>query len=347
MAQGKKYFCCALPYTVSVHHGLMTKEQVMNELTEEDFDPIAWEMEMSALFFGENESSYFKLVDVDKNRTLYKAFYPQDNLDFDANKPFKTTLPKVKGEIRVIGMDIALMKGARNDNSIFTLIRLIPNGTSYQRQLVYMEHMNGEHSEVQAIRLKQLHHDFEADYVVLDTMGNGMSVYDSCVKTLYDKQRDIEYPAWTCYNDKNMADRCLSPDALPIIYSMKVNSAALNHEIATGLREDLKQGKIKLLASEIEAREEFATKKNYQKLSEEEKLKMIVPYMQTNILVNELINLGYVISENGFIKVHEVGTNRKDRYSSFAYANYLCRQIEKDLNKNTKGARLNRFCFFN
>lgn len=175
MAQGKKYFCCALPYTVSVHHGLMTKEQVLNELTEEDFDPIAWEMEMSALFFGENESSYFKLADIDKNRTLYKAFYPQDNLDFDSNKPFKTTLPKVKGEIRVIGMDIALMKGARNDNSIFTLIRLIPNGTSYQRQLVYMEHMNGEHSEVQAIRLKQLYNDFEADYVVMDTMGNGIN----------------------------------------------------------------------------------------------------------------------------------------------------------------------------
>lgn len=173
------------------------------------------------------------------------------------------------------------------------------------------------------------------------------SVYDSCVKTLYDKQRDIEYPAWTCYNDKVMADRCLSPDALPVIYSMKVNSASLNHEIATGLREDLKQGKIKLLASEIEAREEFATKKNYQKLSEEEKLKLLVPYMQTNILVNELINLGYTISDNGFIKVHEVGTNRKDRYSSFAYANYLCRQVEKDLNKNTRGTNLNRFCFFN
>jgi len=175
MTEGKKYFCCSLPYTLSVHHGLLTKEQIVNEMQEDDFNEVSWMIEMEALFYGENASSYFKLIDIDKNRVLNKAFYPIDNLDYESMKNKKSSLPKIKGEIRVIGLDVALMKGAKNDNSIFTCMRIIPNGSSYQRQVVYIEHLNGEHSELQAIRLKQLYEDFEADYVVVDTQGVGIN----------------------------------------------------------------------------------------------------------------------------------------------------------------------------
>ena len=225
-----------------------------------DFDSVSWAIEMEAMWWGENSNSYFKLEDIDKNRTLEKAFYPQDNLDYDPRA--KSSLPKLKGEIRIIGLDVALMKGAKNDNSIFTLMRIVPNGSAYQRQVVYMEHMNGGHSEAQAIRLRQLYDDFEADYVCLDCQGIGMSIFDNCIKTLYDKERDIEYPAWTCFNDKAMAERCIAPDAMPVIYSMKVTSAMLNHEIAVNLREDLKQGRIKLLANDKIAQRQLQTYKS-------------------------------------------------------------------------------------
>lgn len=345
MLQGKRYFTCALPYTLSIHHGLLTKEQIENERLEDDFDPIGFEMEMSAKFFGENQFSYYKLEDLSKNRSLLKAFYPQNNLDYSPT--WKSSLPKVKGEIRIIGVDVALMKGAKNDNTIFSLIRLIPNGASYQRQLVYMEHANGQHSELQAIRLKQLYEDFEADKVVLDAQGAGMAVYDSCVKILYDKDRDKEYPAWTCFNDEKMAERCLSPDAEPVIYSMKVTQASLNHEIATSLREDLKKGKIKLLSQEIDAREHLNKQAWFKKLSEYDKMRFLMPYQQTTVLVNEMINLEYQVSDAGFIKVMEKGSARKDRYSSFAYANYLAKVLEQDLLKVTRKSNLGNYMFYN
>lgn len=345
MAKGAKQFCCALPYTLSVHHGLLTKEQIMDELTAPDFDSVSWAIEMEAMWWGENSNSYFKLEDIDKNRTLEKAFYPQENLDYDPSN--KSSLPKVKGEIRIIGLDVALMKGAKNDNSIFTLMRIVPNGSSYQRQVVYMEHMNGGHSETQAIRLKQLYEDFEADYVVMDTQGVGMSVFDNCIKTLYDKERDKEYSPWTCFNDKAMAERCIAPDAMPVIYSMKVTSALLNHEIAVNLREDLKQGRIKLLANDMEMREEFRHKKKFSKLSPEEQTRMLVPFMQITILTNEMINLSYQMSDAGLIKIFETGSSRKDRYSSLAYCNYLARTIEKDLLKTVKKSNLGNYMFFN
>lgn len=345
MAKGAKQFCCALPYTLSVHHGLLTKEQIMDELTAPDFDSVSWAIEMEAMWWGENSNSYFKLEDIDKNRTLERAFYPQDNIDYDPRA--KSSLPKVKGEIRLIGLDVALMKGAKNDNSIFTLMRIVPNGSSYQRQVVYMEHMNGGHSEAQAVRLRQLYDDFEADYVVMDTQGVGMSIYDNLVKTLYDKERDIEYPAWTCFNDKAMAERCIAPDAMPVIYSMKVTSALLNHEIAVNLREDLKQGRIKLLANDMEMREEFRHKKKFAKLTPEEQVQMLAPYMQITILTNEMINLSYQMSDAGLIKIFETGSSRKDRYSSLAYANHLARTLEKDLLKTVKKSNLGNYMFFN
>lgn len=345
MLKGKRYFTCSLPYTLSIHHGLLTPEQIENERLEDDFDPIGFEMEMSAIFFGENQFSYFKLDDLQKNRNLVKAFYPQENIEYSPT--WKTTLPKVKGEIRIIGVDVALMKGAKNDNTIFSLIRLIPNGQHYQRQLVYMEHANGQHSELQAIRLKQLYEDFEADRVVIDAQGSGMAVFDSCVKVLYDKERDKEYPAWTCFNDQNMAERCLSPDAEPIIYSMKVTQASLNHEIATSLREDLKKGKIKLLTQEIDAREHLNKQAWFKKLSEYDKMRFLMPYQQTTILVNEMINLEYQVSDAGFIKVMEKGSARKDRYSSFAYANYLAKVLEQDLLKVNRKSNMGNYFFMN
>ena len=41
MLQGKKYFTCGLPYQVSIAEGLLMKEQVVEEMQENDYDPIA------------------------------------------------------------------------------------------------------------------------------------------------------------------------------------------------------------------------------------------------------------------------------------------------------------------
>ena len=60
-----------------------------------------------------------------------------------------------------------------------------------------------------------------------------------------------------------------------------------------------------------------------------EQARLLKPYMQTTLLINEMINLEYTLN-GGYIKVHEKGNARKDRYSSLAYANYLADIIEKE-----------------
>src|SRR5690606_10383534 len=59
MTEGKNYFVCGLPYQLAIKEGLLMKEQVLDEMSEDDFDETAWSMEKECLFFGESEKAFF------------------------------------------------------------------------------------------------------------------------------------------------------------------------------------------------------------------------------------------------------------------------------------------------
>ena len=73
--------------------------------------------------------------------------------------------------------------------------------------------------------------------------------------------------------------------------------------------------------------------KGYNKLSDNLKTQLKIPYYQTTFLIDELINLDHEVS-NGLIKVKEKSGMRKDRYSSIEYNYYVVDQIR--LNKKKK-----------
>jgi hypothetical protein len=171
-----------------------------------------------------------------------------------------------------------------------------------------------------------LFEDFKASYVALDCHGNGMAVYDQLVKVNYDEQRDVEYEAWCSYNDDEMRNRAKTQNPLPVVFSIKANSR-INHEIATSLRANLQSSNIELLINELEAKDNLSDRKNYLDASIEDKVLMELPYVQTTLLVNELVNLEHQIV-GGYIKITEKSGKRKDRYSSLGFANYLAKILE-------------------
>ena len=59
-------------------------------------------------------------------------------------------------------------------------------------------------------------------------------------------------------------------------------------------------------------------------------LRMKMPFIQTSLLINELVNLEYTTVGTD-IKIKEIGTNRKDRYSSISYANQFANELERKL----------------
>ena len=73
----------------------------------------------------------------------------------------------------------------------------------------------------------------------------------------------------------------------------------------------------------------------------EEQIKVLYPYVQATALVNELVNLEYTV-RTGYIKIYEVGTTTKDRYSSIAYCNYYANELEKELKEEAS----NNYAYF-
>ena len=331
MMKGSQYFVCGLPYQIAIKEGLLDKDQVKDEMSEEDFDSVGWSMEMEALWFGESEKAYFKYEDLEKNRKLASPLFPQDYYSLIKDSNFKYE-PKKPGEIRLVSNDIATIAGKENDASVYTVIRLLPNATGFDRHIVYMESLVGGHTGTQATRIRQLQEDFECDYIVLDTQNAGIGVYDALCQPLYDKERAKEYEPISCINDDKLADRCTYQHASKIIYSIKAYGQ-LNSEIAVLLKDGFKRGKIKMPVSENEGKEYMKKFKGYDSLPEETKAKFISSYAQITLLINEMINLEAEYADNGQVRLKEPKSKRKDRYSSVAYGNYIASLLERNMNK--------------
>ena len=60
-----------------------------------------------------------------------------------------------------------------------------------------------------------------------------------------------------------------------------------------------------------------------------------MPYIQTALLVNELVNLKYE-TNGSLIKIMERGNERKDRYSALAYGQLFATELERTNRKTTK-----------
>lgn len=129
-------------------------------------------MEMDSFFWGESANAFFTFTNVDSVRKLTYPLYPKSYYAIIPDSKFKPFMKK-NGEIRLLAMDIAAMGGNKNDASSIALIQMIPGyGGKYQRLVSYIETLEGGHGQAQAIRLKQLYDDFDADFVVVDTNGS-------------------------------------------------------------------------------------------------------------------------------------------------------------------------------
>ncbi|MEJ4069675.1 hypothetical protein [Clostridioides difficile] len=340
MLSGEDMFACSIPFTCSLEHGLLTKKRILKEMKKESMSDASFMMEYCGVFYNESDDAFFKSSWVNPCRVLESMFYPPSDIEYLENKKKrdkKYHLNKIKGEIRIIGADIALARGVKNDNSIYTLMRMLPNEGTYKRCVVHIEAYNGMEAEKQAIRLKQLFSDFQADYMILDTQGIGTTVWSYIQKANYDSDRDEWYDAYTCFNEDNTVDKSLAKKSLPVVYSMKAY-ADENHKMAMSLRDVLTNRTLELPISDIEAKE-MILEKEMIKADEIDKkaeleAKYIAPYLQTTALVNELINLEYS-ADGGKIKIKEKSGARKDRYSSLAYTNFLADYLEeKEKRKN-------------
>lgn len=345
-------FVCSFPFTVALEHGLTTKKKIKKEMNKESMSASKFLMEYCGLFYHEMDGAFYQSKFITPCRTLEDkdVFYPptQDQyIRYKTKKGIKPyQIPKKQGELRVISCDIALSKGTGNskDNSIYTCIRLIPNENGeYERNVVCIESYLGKEAESQAIRIKELFEDFEADYIIIDTQGIGYTVSSYLNKRSFDKNRGKEYPGYVPFNEDAKIDDDIKKYGVPVVYSMNA-SQELNMKMNNSLRNAFYIQKIKLPVTELEGKSIIYQTEGVQANDFKRKLEiegdLLTPFVQTDLLVNEMINLQTVWNEDKF-KLKEKGISKKDRYSSLLYGNFLADYLEeenyKKLNKKKGG----------
>lgn len=335
MISGKKYFVCGFPYQIAIRENLVNKEQLMDELAEDDIDEIGWEMEMNTMFFGESEKAYFKTQEIQDIKVIPFPIYKSELLELIKNKKLINN-KKHENEIRILSCDIALLGGDANDSSVYTLItgKRAKNGTRFKREVLYMESHQGLHPETQALMIRRLFDDFDCDYIVLDRQGNGISVYAYLCRKLYDHERKKEYQAFYSMNEKN--EPKLEMFHLEDEYEEKIYTVSateeFNSDIALDLKDKIVNKKISFLISKNDAREHFIGENWFENLSIEDQVELLNPYVQTQLLENEMVLLER-IEHPKYVKLKEQSGKRKDRYTSVSYGNHFISILERDLNR--------------
>ncbi len=330
--------------SITLKHHLKTMKQMKREKKKQD--PVTWKTEFLNLKVKDSLSSYFTYKMLMNRQVSKHVFYPRNILDFKNNRKNKYAIPKQDNEIRVISNDIAFVAGEKNDNSVYSCIRAIPenityetnNGSieirqGYRRQYPYIESNQIGDTTKQAIRIRQLYEDFESDFIVIDTRNGGLQVLYALEKVLYDEERGVEYSPLCCMNNEDYAKVCIDPGAKKCIYAINATQI-LNSDIAIAFRKNLVENKIDFLVNFNTAKEEILqnNKEYIEEIDVEKQVEFERPFLETQAMISECAELQYEkMPQTGIIKIQEKGKNRKDRYTSCSYGSHFIDQLELDM----------------
>lgn len=347
MKKHKDGLMLAFDESIAIKHELKTIEQLMKEKKKQD--PATWKIEFLNLKLRDSVSSYFTYKMLINRQVSKHVFYPRSTVDFKCGKKNKYTIPKLNNEIRVISNDIAFVAGNQNDNSVYSCIRAIPESITYEnenhsieikqgfrREYPYIESNQMGDTTLQAIRIRQLYEDFDADFIVIDCRNGGLQILYTLQKVLYDESRGVEYSPIRCMNVEEYAKVCSDTNAKPCIFAINATQN-LNSDIAIAFRKNLTENKIDFLVNFNKAQEEVLS--NFKEYNPSADSDTIIdfekPFLETQAMINECAELQYEkMPQTGLIKIYEHGRNRKDRYTSCSYGSYFIDQLELDLLSN-------------
>lgn len=185
MLNGKSSCLLAFDEAVPLRHKIKTMRYYQTEKRKQD--PLTWKTEFLNLRVKENQAAFFSYSMLQQNQRCRLPFYPRTLVDFRDGRKNPYDIPKQKNEVRLVACDMAFVENKNNDNSIYTCMRLLPECTTYSRELPnditidngyrrtvpYIESVQGGDITRQAVRIRQLYEDFCADYIILDLRNAG------------------------------------------------------------------------------------------------------------------------------------------------------------------------------
>lgn len=126
-----------------------------------------------------------------------------------------------------------------------------------------------------------------------------------------------------------MVNRTIGRNAVPVIYSVKT-PIQLKSAMFTNMRNAITDESVSLLVDHQDA-VEFLTKKYqlYKITDDDLRNRLLNPYVQTDRLVDEAVNLEQVVTQ-GYINLKEKSGRRKDRVMALAYGLWFSQKLEDE-----------------
>ena len=129
-----------------------------------------------------------------------------------------------------------------------------------------------------------------------------------------------------------MDNRVISPNAIPVIYSVKT-PIQLKSEMFLNMRNMLTSGEMSLLVDSDDGIDYLNKTYKFYKIEDNDlRTRMLQSYAETSILINEAVNLEQVVTQ-GYINLKEKSGRRKDRVMSLAYGLYYAKIFEDEYKK--------------
>jgi hypothetical protein len=339
--RGKSAMVLFADYLIALKYNLKTQQDVYED--KQEMGDEIFSMEYENILIRENKDAFFAPSLFINSRSLKMMNYPQHMSRYIKDKNIYAPQTQ-KGELIIITVDAALKAGNKNDNTIIKVDKLTPTKKGYVQNLIYMESMRGKNTIIQCIRIKQIFYDFNASYIILDTNGNGIGIYDNMTEVTVDESRGITYPAMTSmfhetiskYDDYH--SRTKGINALPIIYPMYATET-INSDCAYKVRDLIQSDMIKFPCDPNEGELFLQEKAKYFDIKNDMPLLpwFAKPYYQASELQGEMCALKPTYSGN-LVKLSEPSNGRKDRYTTLAYSTYfvyyvlnprIVKQVEK------------------
>ena len=314
---------------------------------------IDFRMEILNEMFSENEDSYFDFKSFKDNQILTVPADPPTAKDTYSGR-FTTSVEKKPNEIRLVIADLAFSGNnnrERNDNTVFMCVSLHWKEFRFERHVDYIETRPGGGADKVVLRLKELYHGYQADYLIYDSRSGGEVVFDYMSgKTDNPSWLKWDDSGFTVIDDKSLHfvqdgkinelnGRTIDPNAVkclvPFIGTQEANSLAWQ-----SLKKQLETNNIKFLVSMQDAQEAMEDSGEIYDLTSEQLAEKLTPFGQTDLLIQECVNLSAEF-KNGLVKLSEPRSGYKDRAVVLAYANYFAEKLDTKYSQSMQEDDLN------
>ena len=317
-------------WRVPVMEGLLKKGFIEDLKLDGTYNDSSFSREYESEWSGDAENAYFSAEKFDKQRVLLQPEY-----EFSARSS--------KNAYYVIGVDV----GRKGCTSEVCPIKVSPQAQgSAIKTVINFFSWDEDHFEDQAIKLKKLYYKFKARKLVIDANGLGIGLVDYMVKSNVDPETGETLPPFGVVNDeegfyKKYRTYDMEEDAL---YLIKAN-APINTEAHSYVQTQLASGKIKFLIDENQAKVKLMGTKMGQQMDAEKRAEYLMPFTQTTILREQMLNL---VEENEGVNIILKQSSRsikKDKFSAFEYGLYYIKQ-EEERGKKKKKRRISEMMFY-